>query len=55
MHAKGPVNVGGALFGRLRRLSTADDLDQRQQVDRVEGMADAEPFRMGAVRLQAAR
>ena len=41
---------------RLRRsLPAADDLDQRQEIDRVVGMGDEQPLRMPQPRLQVAR
>jgi hypothetical protein len=46
MHADRPVHVGGAVDRCARRRRPADHLDERQQVDRVERMADDKSFRM---------
>ena len=50
------VIVGnGGIHGRLRGLPTGHDLDEGQQVDRVERMAYEDPFRMSATILESGR
>ncbi len=45
MHADRTVHRGGSLLGILARGLAAHDLDERQKVDGIEGMADADPAR----------
>ena len=54
-HPERPVDVDGAIDGGGRRRRAADDLDERQEVDRVERMTDDEPFRVRHVALQLGR
>ena len=55
MHADRPVDGCGALERRRVGLPAAADLDQREQVDRVERVPDDKPLRPGQPGLQVGR
>ena len=55
MHADGAVERGGATEGLGNRPVTGAQLDERQQVHRVERMANGEPPRMLHLGLQQGR
>ena len=54
LHAAGGVERGGGVLCRLVGGIAAADLDQRQQVNRIERMADDKAFGVRHLRLQAA-
>ena len=54
-HADALVEGGGALLGLRTGPLAAADLDQRQEVDRVERVPDREPLGMRHLRLQPGR
>ena len=54
-HADRPVGIGDTGDDVVAPPGAGDDLDQRQQVDRVERMPDDEPLRMDHALLQARR
>ena len=51
----GSVDALGGLDRGGRRLRAPADLDERQQVDRVEGVADDDALRVGDARLEPGR
>ncbi len=55
LHADRGIEGRGPRDRRRRRPLPGDDLDQRQQVDGIEGMSDDEPLRTPHRRLQVCR
>src|SRR3984957_13109298 len=52
LHADGVKNRAGAVDGRRRRRLAANDLHQREEVDRIVWMGDKQPLGVGEPRLK---